>query len=91
MNKSELINAVFNKVVLPKKDCENIINETFNAILEALSNNEEVMITGFGAFEVKESKEKKVTNLHTKQVISVPPTKTIKFHPCKKAKEQVKN
>ena len=38
---------------------------------------------------VKTTKEKKITNLHTKEDIVLPETKQIKFHTSKKLKNKI--
>ena len=89
MNKQDLINKVFDRTVILKKDVENVVNATFDIILEELANGESVLVTGFGSFDVKEAKAKNVVDLRTKEKILVPPSKSIKFHCAKKAKEQI--
>ena len=89
MNKSDLINIVYNKLSLPKKDCEIVIETLFETMEDYLVNGEEIMISGFGSFEVKTTKEKKITNLHTKEDILLPETKQIKFHTSKKLKDKI--
>lgn len=90
MNKKDLVNIVYSKIAIPKKDCELVIDTLFETLEEALINNEEVMISSFGTFEIKESKEKKIISLHSKEELIVPPKKSIKFHPSKKIKDNIK-
>ena len=52
MNKAELVTAVAKKTGLSKKDCEQAVNATFDAITETLVAGEKVQLVGFGAFEV---------------------------------------
>lgn len=89
MNKSDLINEVFNKTVLPKKDCEMVVNSLFDTILEELIKGSTISISGFGIFETKTLAAKKITNLHTKEMIDVPEKKSVKFKLSKTAKEKM--
>lgn len=89
MNKLDLINAVSDETVLPKKDCEKVVNAVFDIILDELKNGNSISVTGFGSFEVKKTKEKEITSLKTKQKILIPSQNAIKFHLSKKAKEKV--
>ena len=89
MNKQDLINKVFDKTALLKKDCENVINTAFELIVEELAKGDDVLITGFGSFEVKTAKPKRVISLKDHEEIIVPPSKSIKFHCAKKAKDIV--
>lgn len=89
MNKTDLINIVYNKLSIPKKDCENVIETLFETMEEALINGEDIMISGFGSFEIKTTNEKRIKNLHTKSDIILPKTKQVKFHVSKKYKEKL--
>lgn len=89
MNKTDLINSVYNKLSIPKKDCENVIETLFETMSEALLNGEDVMISGFGSLEVKTVNEKRITDLHTKEDIILPKTKQVKFHTSKKFKAKL--
>jgi nucleoid DNA-binding protein len=91
MNKSDLINIVYNKLSIPKKDCEAVIETLFESMEEALLNEEDIMISGFGSFEVKKTSAKKITDLHTKEDIVLPETKQVKFRSSKKFKQKIKN
>ena len=60
MTKTELISAVAEKTEFTKKNAEAAVNAVVTAITEALVNGEKVSIVGFGTFEVRDRKEKKV-------------------------------
>lgn len=89
MNKLDLVNAVFDKTDLLKKDCEVVVNLVFDTMLEHLSKGENVLVTGFGTFELKETKSKEIIDLNSKEKISIPSQKAIKFRLAKKAKEKI--
>ena len=67
MNKAELVTAVAKKTGLSKKDCEQAVNATFDAITETLVAGEKVQLVGFGAFEVKERGARIGRNPQTKE------------------------
>ena len=90
MNKSDLVNIVYSKIAVPKKECELVIDTLFSTMEEVLKNGEDIMISNFGSFEIKETKEKKILSLHTKEEMIVPSKKNLKFHPAKKIKESLK-
>ena len=90
MNKKELVNIIYSKISVPKKDCELVVDTLFSTLEETLVNGEDVMISNFGSFEIKETKEKKMISLHSKEEIIVPSQKNLKFHPSKKLKDKIK-
>ena len=59
MNKKDLVNIVYSKISVPKKDCELVIDTLFSTMEEVLTNGEDILISNFGSFEIKETKEKK--------------------------------
>ena len=89
MNKTELIAAVAEKAELSKKDAEAAITATFEAITEALQQEEKVQLVGFGSFEVKKRAERIGRNPKTKESIKIPASKVPVFKPGKALKDAV--
>ena len=89
MNKAELITAVAKKTGLSKKESEQAVNATFDAITETLVAGEKVQLVGFGAFEVKERGARVGRNPQTKKVIEIPATRVASFKIGKALKDAV--
>ncbi len=79
MTKTELISAVAEKTEFTKKNAEAAVNAVVAAITEALISGEKVSIVGFGTFEVRDRKEKKVLNPQTKEIMIAPASKAPAF------------
>ncbi|MCL1947615.1 MAG: HU family DNA-binding protein [Chitinivibrionia bacterium] len=79
MNKSELVSAAAEKVGLAKKDVDKALGGIIDAVKEALIKGESVQLIGFGSFEVAARAAKKGFNPKTKQPISIPASKAVKF------------
>ena len=79
MTKTELISVVAEKTESTKKNAEAAVNAVVSAITEALVSGEKVSIVGFGTFEVRDRKEKKVLNPQTKQMMTAPASKAPAF------------
>ena len=91
INKQKLIDKVTDSTRLPRKDVEVIVNDFLDAIIEKLSLNEKVNLTGFGIFEVKERKGRPGVNpRNPNEHIVVPSVRVAKFRPGKTLKEAVK-
>ena len=54
MNKSELIEALAEKINMPIREAGSITNTLIDTMTEALVNGESIEIRGFGSFVVKE-------------------------------------
>lgn len=79
MNKTELTASVAEKSGLSKVDAKKAVDAIFESIQEALTNEEQVAIIGFGTFSVVERGERQGINPLTKQAITVPACKKAKF------------
>ena len=75
------INRVAEKFGLKKKEAEAIVKFIFQEITETVKKGERVSIQGFGAFELKELKKRKIKNPRTREVIEVSSRKKIVFIP----------
>jgi len=89
MNKMELVTSVAEKAGLTKKDAEKSINAIFASVEEALANNENVQLIGFGTFDVKAREERKGRNPQTGAEITILASKTPTFKAGKGLKDAV--
>jgi len=79
MTRKDLIDRVAKEFGLKKKDAEAIVKFIFQEIVEAVKRGERVSIQGFGAFELKELKERKIRNPRTGEKIEIPLRKKVVF------------
>ncbi len=79
MNKNDLIHAVSEESGLSQKDAKAAVTATINAISTALQNEDSVQLVGFGTFSVVQRAEKKGVNPATKEQITIPACKAVKF------------
>ena len=89
MTKAELIAQIAEKAEIKKKDAENALSATIEAITEALKDGDKVQLVGFGTFEVRDRKEKESKNPRTGETIHVPAKKAPAFKAGKQLKEAV--
>ena len=79
MNKAELIKAIAEKAGLSKADAKNALDATIEVISEAMVQNDKVALIGFGTFSVSEKAERTGINPATKEKITIPAKKVVKF------------
>lgn len=89
MNKSEFVNRLAERTGLTKKDSRCALDAMTELITEALSRNEEVLLTGFGKFEPRPRKESNRINPQTQERIRVPRKVVPAFKAGKSLKEAV--
>lgn len=89
MNKAELIEKVARSAELTKRDAEAAVAAILDEIEAALLKGEEVKISGFGIFEVKERAARDGTNPATQEKIHIPASKSVGFKVSKALKEKL--
>jgi integration host factor subunit beta len=91
MNRSDLINALKDKVALSRKDAGKVVDTFFDALKETLANGDRIEIRGFGSFSVKHYKPYIGRNPKTGAQIHVTSKKLPFFKVGKDLKEGVDN
>lgn len=90
LNKNDLAKRVREEYGCTGKNCKAIVTDIFDVISENLSRGNEVSISGFGKFEVKERKARVGINPLTKEKMEIPPSHVTAFKPSKTLKEKIK-
>jgi DNA-binding protein HU-beta len=91
MNKKELISEIASDTGMTKADSERVLNSVLETIKETLVSGDSVKLPGFGAFTVKERKERKGRNPQTGKDIIIPASKSPSFKAGKDLKEAIKS
>ena len=89
MNKSELIEALADKMDLPVRDAVSITNTIIDSMSDALADGNSIEIRGFGSFVIKEYRSYTGRNPKTGQRIKVAPKKLPFFKVGKDLRERV--
>ncbi|HHG73656.1 MAG TPA: integration host factor subunit beta [Persephonella sp.] len=80
MKKSDIIQMLLEEFPeLDRKTVTNIVNGTFEAMMEALTKGQKIEIRGLGTFRVKSRPAKVARNPKTGEKINVPPKKVVHF------------
>lgn len=88
MGKIELVNNIAKKMGVSKAEAERFMDAYMESVKEALLNEEEVKLVGFGTFSVQEKAATTARNpRNPKETIEVPAKKVVKFKLSKKLKE----
>ena len=89
MNKLQLTDAVAQKAGMTKKDAAEAVNAILDVIVEALAAGDDVQITGFGGFEVKERAARTGRNPKTGEAVEIPASKYVAFSAGSSLKDKV--
>lgn len=82
MNKTDLVNEIAEKAGLNKVAAKAALNACLEAIEQALVNEDKVQLIGFGTFSVVEKPERVGINPRTKEKLTIPARKIVKFKPA---------
>jgi len=88
MNKAQLIEAVAENTST-KKEAQMAVETVFNAIKVSLKKKEDVAVSGFGTFKVKQTKARTGRNPKTGETIKIPAKKKVAFRASKDLKEML--
>jgi len=85
MNKAQLIEAVASQTAT-KKEAQMAVETIWDAIKGSLKKKEDVTISGFGTFRVKQTKARTGRNPKTGETIQIPAKKKVAFRASKDLK-----
>ncbi len=71
-------------------DIRNIVQGTFDAIIDAISSHGRIELRNFGVFEVKERRARKARNPKTGVEVYVPPKNVVTFKPGRLMEDRIR-
>lgn len=89
MNRSDLIDMLASEKNISFKRAEQVVNEIFTGMSEALLDGERIEIRGFGSFEIREYGSYTGRNPKTGEPIEVKPKRLPFFKVGKELRERV--
>ena len=89
LTKKDLINTLYMQIGFSKKISENLLEDTFELILENLKKHKIVKIAKFGTFIFREKKSRIGRNPKTKEKKLVSKRNVILFKPSKELKRSI--
>lgn len=90
MTKKEIVKAISEEIGLTQLRTKEIVQKTFDAIVETLVEDGRIELRNFGVFEVKKRAARKARNPRTGQRVDVPEKFVVTFKPGKEMEERVK-
>ncbi len=90
MNKHSLVDRVADVTRMPRKNVDEVVSTFIEVMIEQLSMDEKINLSGFGVFEVKERKGRKGVDPRTLKPTMIPTVRVAKFRAGKTLKESVK-
>ena len=91
MTKKEIVKQISDRIGLTQLKTKEIVQQTFDAIVDTLISERRIELRNFGVFEVKERKPRKARNPRTGEKVDVPSKFVVTFKPGKEMEERVRN
>ncbi len=89
MTKKEIVRQISDQLNLSQQDVKKVVQETFDAVVQALATEGRIELRNFGVFEVKSRKARKARNPRTGEEVFVPAKKVVTFKPGKQMEQLV--
>ena len=90
MTKKEIVKTISEEIGLTQLKTKEIVQKTFDAIVETLVEDRRIELRNFGVFEVKNRAARKARNPRTGQKVFVPEKFVVTFKPGKEMEERVR-
>src|SRR5213595_3479178 len=90
VTKKEIVKQISERIGLTQLKTKEIVQQTFDAIVDTLLEVGRIELRNFGVFEVKQRKARKARNPRTGQQVDVPPKNVVTFKPGKEMEERVR-
>jgi len=90
VTKKEIVKTISEEIGLTQLKTKEIVQKTFDAIVEALVEERRIELRNFGVFEVKERAARKARNPRTGERVDVPEKMVVTFKPGKEMEEKVR-
>ncbi|MCA9058471.1 MAG: integration host factor subunit beta [Planctomycetaceae bacterium] len=90
MTKKEIVKAISEELGLTQLTTKEIVQKTFDAIIETLVTDRRIELRNFGVFEVKMRAARKARNPRTGGEVEVPAKFVVTFKPGKEMEAKVR-
>src|SRR5256714_1275599 len=90
VTKKEIVKQISDKIGLTQLKTKEIVQLTFDAIVDTLIEDTRIELRNFGVFQVKRRKARKARNPRTGAKVDVPPKNVVTFKPGKEMEERVR-
>ncbi|MDC0937282.1 integration host factor subunit beta [Pirellulales bacterium] len=90
MTKKEIVKTISEEIGLTQLKTKEIVQKTFDAIVDTLVEDQRIELRNFGVFEVKRRAARKARNPRTGEKVFVPEKFVVTFKPGKEMEERVR-
>jgi len=89
LTKADIADRLFNEVGLNKREAKEFVDAYFETIRQALESGENVKLSGFGNFQLREKNQRPGRNPKTGEEIPISARRVVTFRPGQKLRARV--
>ena len=89
LTKAEIAEHLVNKLNINKRDAKEVVEAFFEQIRNALESGEQVKLSGFGNFDLRDKSQRPGRNPKTGEEIPITARRVVTFRPGQKLKARV--
>ncbi len=89
LTKEGIVEIINQRIGYPVKESKEMLEMILEEIKNTLEKGDEVKISGFGKWKVREKKPRPGRNPHTGQTIEIAARKVVTFHPSDNLRQKV--
>lgn len=89
LTKNDMAEKLFEELGLNKREAKELVEQFFEEIRICLENNEQVKLSGFGNFDLRDKRQRPGRNPKTGEEIPISARRVVTFRPGQKLKARV--
>jgi len=89
LTRADLAEAVFQKVGLPRNESADLVESVIREVIACLERGENVKLSSFGSFGVRDKRERVGRNPKTGEVVPITPRRVLVFRASNIMKERI--
>lgn len=91
LTKADIVEAIAGKINLDRNDIKELVDETFEEIRKSLESGENVRISGFGNFLLRDKSVRPGRNPKTGEEVDISARRVVSFKSGQKLRARVEN
>lgn len=89
LTKAEMAEKLFEELGLNKREAKDVVEMFFEEVRSSLEDNEQVKLSGFGNFDLRDKSQRPGRNPKTGEEIPITARRVVTFRPGQKLKAKV--
>lgn len=89
LTKADMAERLYDELGLNKREAKEMVESFFDEIRESLSSNEQVKLSGFGNFDLRDKRQRPGRNPKTGEEVPISARRVVTFRPGQKLKDRV--